>query len=692
MTWLTPQLAAVAAAIAVPALLILYFLKLKRRELEISTTLLWKKAIQDLQANAPFQTLRRNLLLFLQLLALAAALVALGQPEVRTRSAQGSKTVLLIDRSASMSTLDAAGEKGGAATRLEQAKLEALAHIDAMRERSLLGTGEQDEAMVIAFDAGAEVVQTWTADKRRLRAAVESIGPTAATSSLDEAARLAGAYSQPVFIEARGLVAPPGAPIHLWSDGRLPDSLRVNVRETTPVVFRSIGAPDTPNVAVTGLRAQRSYDRPTRASVFVGLQNAGREEREAEIEFAVDGIVAAVRRVRVPGAAPENPVAADSEGEAGAGADVAWRAGESGVVFELDRAEGALVRARIVGKDSLPIDNEAWLVLPPARRLAVLYVAISPTLLFDALGAQELSRLVQATPSQYQAMRRDGTDGEFDVVVLDGWAPESELPPGRFLVVGAVPKVAGISAASTPEGEPEVTVVVDWAREHPALRAARLDNLTIAEAIPITLGDEATTLVQAVSGPVIVETGGEGVRAIVVAFDVMKSNWVWDHSLVLFVAGAVRRLAGVADQGALNQVRVGGTLSTRVPPGAAGVVLNLPDGSTVPLAPGADGRVTYGPLRRSGVYRLDWQGAAGADDRAMGDRVSRFLVANLLDAQESDVGARGELKLASGTVAAVATPGGAAQDATLRMWPWLVLAALAIVMLEWFVYNRKVFV
>ena len=74
MTWfphfLSPLSAILAAAIAIPSLLVLYFLKLRRREMDVASTFLWKKAIQDLQVNAPFQKLRRNLLLLLQLLLL----------------------------------------------------------------------------------------------------------------------------------------------------------------------------------------------------------------------------------------------------------------------------------------------------------------------------------------------------------------------------------------------------------------------------------------------------------------------------------------------------------------------------------------------------------------------------------------------------------------------------------------------
>src|SRR5438876_3237088 len=119
-SFLNPGPAAIAAAIAIPSLLILYFLKLRRREVTVPSTLLWKKAIEDLQANAPFQRLRKNLLLLLQLFILAAALLALAQPTLKSQTLTGARHLILIDRSASMSAQDATLD-GKLVTRLEAA-------------------------------------------------------------------------------------------------------------------------------------------------------------------------------------------------------------------------------------------------------------------------------------------------------------------------------------------------------------------------------------------------------------------------------------------------------------------------------------------------------------------------------------------------------------------------------------------
>src|SRR5437764_11016981 len=121
MPWLPHFLniwhAVLAAALVVPALLILYFLKLRRRELAVSSTLLWKKAIQDLQVNAPFQKLRKNLLLILQLILLALLCLALSRPVSNYTPGAGKTSIILIDRSASMNAVESSGK-----TRLDEAK------------------------------------------------------------------------------------------------------------------------------------------------------------------------------------------------------------------------------------------------------------------------------------------------------------------------------------------------------------------------------------------------------------------------------------------------------------------------------------------------------------------------------------------------------------------------------------------
>jgi len=104
MSFLTP-LALALAALGLP-ILILYMLKLRREEQVVSSTMLWQQVLRDRQANAPWQRLRRNLLLLLQLLLLFLLVMALGRPYSEiSRRVQGN-VVVLLDASASMQATD----------------------------------------------------------------------------------------------------------------------------------------------------------------------------------------------------------------------------------------------------------------------------------------------------------------------------------------------------------------------------------------------------------------------------------------------------------------------------------------------------------------------------------------------------------------------------------------------------------
>jgi hypothetical protein len=88
------------------------------------------------------------------------------------------------------------------------------------------------------------------------------------------------------------------------------------------------------------------------------------------------------------------------------------------------------------------------------------------------------------------------------------------------------------------------------------------------------------------------------------------------------------------------------------------------------------------------VYQVSWTGKPGPTDADLGGgRSARPFAANLLDPSESDIATASKLDLASRTVTAEKD---SQTKVTKPLWPWFILAALAVILLEWFVYNRKV--
>jgi len=419
MGFLSPITALIAAAIAIPALVLLYFLKLRRRKVMVASTLLWRKAVQDLQVNAPFQKLRRNLLLLIQLLLLIALLIAMARPTQRTLVEPGKQVVILLDHSASMNATDAPGSD----SRLDEAKSRALELIDAIEAGSAdaeAGGG----AMVVSFAHRAQVVQPFTGDPTLLRAAVRSIEPT------DQLSNIAGAIDlvRP-FAQAADASDDKGLTVYALTDGRahLPESGELALPGAELRYLKVGGDEAADNLGIVSFSARRDFEKPQIVSIFARVANYGRESVEANLTLSLDGRAVRVQPVRVPAAQPpqEQPGGRVSFGDPG----------NQSVQFDLVLTDAALLELKHDVDDALASDDAAWLTLAPARRLRVLLVTEGNAFLERVIRSTKVRDLVLMSPNKFEnqdpaLLQRGGWDAAglsgaqgFDVIVFDSYSP-----------------------------------------------------------------------------------------------------------------------------------------------------------------------------------------------------------------------------------------------------------------------------
>ena len=339
---LTPwQWAAIAAV--PPALVALYFLKLRRQPLQVPSTYLWRKSIEDLHVNSLWQKLRQSLLLWLQLALLALLILALVRPHWTGKQLSGGRYIFLVDNSASMGATDVVPN------RLAEAKRRVELLIDEM--------DSGDVAMIVSFADGAQVAQAFTSNRQDLRRALAAIPQTDRVTSLEEALRVAGglansgAYALANRDAAKAEASSPepvqadvaAARLFIFSDGRFADVKDFSLGNLDPV-YMPIGKADADNVGIVGLGTSPSAEHPDQRQLFARVENFGASEVTTDVSLYLNGELADADQLTL-GARQSR-----------------------GVAFDLGDVHQAVFELRLDRKDNLAIDDRAWTAVNEPRR------------------------------------------------------------------------------------------------------------------------------------------------------------------------------------------------------------------------------------------------------------------------------------------------------------------------------------
>ncbi len=399
-------------ALVPPAIVALYFLKLKRQPLEVPSTYLWKRSIEDMHVNSLWQRLRQNLLLFLQLLLVALAMLALMRPGWESSKLDGERFIFLVDNSASMSATDVDGAKN----RLDEAKKLVGGLIDQMDSGMT--------AMLVSFADTPQVVQEFTNNRRLLRERLESIQPTVRGTDLKGALELADGLANPSRMPIQegdreiDVVEAQPATVYIFSDGRFEDVKGFALGNLKPY-YIPLGSLEAKNLAITAFSTRRSDAHPEERQAFVQVSNFTSEAQKPIVEVQLDGSFLDAKDVDVP-------------------------AGESsGVVFPLANAPAGKLTARLKyeldtpGKrDALEQDDTGYAALNDAKPGRVLVVTPGNVALEVALATQRAGKLANIefkkpdvlTSDQY---KRDAESGAYDLIIFDQCAPPRCREPTR---------------------------------------------------------------------------------------------------------------------------------------------------------------------------------------------------------------------------------------------------------------------
>jgi hypothetical protein len=651
-----------AGSIAAAILVGLYFLKLRRSEAPVSSTLLWKKAIQDLQVNAPFQKLRKNLLLILQLLMLLFLAAALARPVVNFTPGAGAINVILIDHSGSMNATDGGGSAGGR-TRLDEAK---------RRAQALVGTMDRHaQTMVIAFADSAEVAQPFTSDHAALDRAIDSIPPTDRPTQLKLAYQLAEAQGA---IFSKGPSNTPLPQVWLYSDGRALDRDEVHLR--AHVTFDSIGSPDTGNIAIVALDARRNYKEPQEIEVFARLANFGPKPANADVELRIDGQIAAVKSVSLAPHRWDDPqwTAAHPNQR-----DPNFISSDS-LTFTLDLPRSAVLSVEQMSKqtDALSADDRAWLIVPPPKPLRVLLVTPGNFFLERALHSLQLKDFKTLAPAAYA--KKPPTD--FDVYVFDRYAAAVKaLPPaGRFIDIDAVPSGMDLKLVMA-RGKPVLLhdlKALDWKRDHPILRQLNLNRLYVADALKLDVPSSDQILIDGTAGPLLLlHRQGQSIH-LVIPFDLLRSNWPVQLSFPIFMHNALRYMALGSSMDVRQSYHPGDAPDIpradllQADPNLKPITLTGPAGTQSVPAP-KEGDFVLPALNRVGLYTLKPL-VPGHEQ----------LAVNMLSPDESN------LQPASAPTGSQTLQASGALRGRLDLWWWIIACLfLPFLLIEWYVYTRR---
>jgi hypothetical protein len=198
------------------------------------------------------------------------------------------------------------------------------------------------------------------------------------------------------------------------------------------------------------------------------------------------------------------------------------------------------------------------------------------------------------------------------------------------------------------------------------------------------------SLIEADVGPIYSIAPRQSYEDAVLGFEIMGTtadgderpitDWPRRRSFPVFVMNAVKYLGGVEEQGTLHSVQPGQPYPIRTVLPVDSVTVKPPTGREVEVRRENQNAINFTDTNEPGVYEVR---------EGTGTKLSQRFAVNLFDPRESDLKPAETVPIGHEEVKAEAKSG--TEAARKELWKWILLLGLAVILFEWYVYNRRVY-
>lgn len=661
-----------------PLIFLLYFLKLRRVPLEVPSTYLWTKTVEDMHVNSIWQNLRRNLLLLFQLLAVLLLIIACLRPGYEGEKLLGDRFIFVVDQSASMAATDT--ESGE--SRLEAAKDQIYTLIDRMKS--------SDAAMVISFSNTESVDQSYTTNKSLLKRKVKAIKQTQRGSDIERALLAASGLANPGRTSDRNsqtdvqVADALAATMFIFSDGAFKTVPKFFLGSLRPE-YRPMGSlQPTANIGITAFSINDQLESGGQTQIFSRIQNSGLEDQQVNLSLYIGDELVDARQVTVPGS-PDAPDSIQGPGRLNA---TPLNFDLSPFMEGLD--EAIPIRLTIEDEDIFMQDNEAFCVLNPPRIANVLIVSDYNNYLKYATSTEPIKKFATIEFEdrdflETKEYKEKSTLGLYDLIIFDQCSPET-MPMSNSVFWAALPP--GGQWKSTMDLE--TTPIVDTNSGHPLMYDVQMGNVLILKSMVLEGPQGSLPLVESTQGTVMMVGPRAGFEDLVIGFPLIEytetgdteinTDWTKNNlSFPFFVQNILKNLSGRSRFNATKINPPGELVKIKPQFPFPKIDIKNPDGAASTVNARTDNSFVYSQTDRSGIYQVSESGSSNVD---------QLFAVNLLDRLESDLVVRDQLNLGYEEVPATLTAAPARKD----FWTWILLIALVVISIEWYIYNRRVFI